>query len=116
MDAVNRNSVAAVQRQFYGHTGASGRSVFGSDGPAISLDQGFGNRQPQPKAASGTGSGRIPSVESLKYVRQILRADADTVVLKDNLRRTTILTCYSYLNHPAFRAVANGVFQQVEPH
>src|SRR5882724_1448414 len=106
MDAASRNSVAAVERQFYGHTCALGRSVFGSYGPTISLDQGFRNRQPKPKSASGTGSGRISSIESLEYMRQIPRADADTMVFEDNSRRAAIFTCHGYLNLPTFRAVA----------
>src|SRR5882724_1522956 len=116
MDAASRDSVAAVQRQFHGHASALGRTVFGDNRAAISLDQGFGNRQPEPKSASGTGSGGISPIESLKYMRQVLRPDADPVVLEGNPSRAFVFTCYSYLNHPAFRAVANSIFQQIEPY
>src|SRR6266576_3568182 len=116
MDAASRDSVAAVQRQFHGHPRALGRGVFGGYGPPVSLDQGFGNRQPEPKSACGTGSGRVSSIESLKYMRQVLGTDADAVVLEGNSRWASVFTGYSYLHHPAFRAVAHGIFQQIEPY
>src|SRR5438045_5349236 len=62
------------------------------------------------------GSGWISPIESLKYMRQILRPDADPVILEGNPSRAFVFTCYSYLHHPAFRAVAHGIFQQIEPY